>query len=304
MGTVVSQSLYGDGAEKIAKTIDSEIVRLENSNLSWRVKGSDINRINANSGNFVEVDSSTIDWIKSSIDVSKKCGGVFDITIGNLTQLWNIGSDDARVPAKEEIEEAILGIDYSNVIISDNKVKCGDNQKIDLGAVGKGIACDMVKNILYKENIEGATISVGGSILLYGKNPNANKWSLGIRNPRGNTNEYMAVLELDECFVSTSGDYERIFEKNGVAYHHILDPRTGFPSKSEFLSVTIICNSGFLSDALSTACFILGYEKSLDLLEKYDAQAVFIYKDFNVYITDGIKNNIRITEPNFRLVKG
>lgn len=304
MGTVISQSIYDDDAQKIAKEIDSEIKNLENINLSWRIKDSDINRINSNSGNFTKVDDRTIDWIKTSIDVSKNCNGVFDLTVGPLIQLWNIGSDDAKVPTSDELSSALKTIDYKNIIISGNEVKCGKGQNLDLGAIGKGVACDQIANILDNKNVKGATISVGGSILLYGKNPNAANWALGIRNPIGKADDYVAILKLDECFVSTSGDYERVFEKDGISYHHILDPRTGYPAKSELLSVTVICNSGLLSDALSTACFILGYENSISLLEKYDAQGVFIDKDLNVYVTKGIQNRISITEPNFKLVKG
>ncbi|NCC87107.1 MAG: FAD:protein FMN transferase [Clostridia bacterium] len=304
MGTVISQSIYGENAQEISKKITSEIENLENSNLSWRIDGSDINRVNSNAGNFVKVDSYTADWIKKCLDVSKNCGGVFDISIGNLTGLWNIGSDDARLPSKQEIESAIKTIDYTAISISGSKVKCAPNQKIDLGAIGKGAACDRVSEILDKAGSNSAIISVGGSILLYGQNPNADKWSVGIRNPRGEANEYMAILNLDECCVSTSGDYERVFEQDGVSYHHILDPRTGYPSKNDIISVTVVCDSGVLSDALSTACFILGYKDSIDLLKTYNAQAVFIDKDFKVYVTSDLQNNLTITNDTYKIVKG
>jgi len=304
MGTVISQSLYGDNALEMSKTITNEIKKLENSNLSWRIDCSDVNRINSNAGNFVKVDNCTLNWIEKSLDVSKNCGGVLDISIGNLTRLWNIGSEDARVPSKQEIESALESIDSTAISISGNNIKCAANQKIDLGAIGKGAACDRISEILDESNYKGAIISVGGSILLYGQNPNADKWSVGIRNPRGEANDYVAILKLDKCCVSTSGDYERVLEQDGVAYHHILDPRTGYPSKNEFVSVTVVCDSGVLSDALSTACFILGYNDSLPLLAKYNAQAVFIDKDFNVYATSGIRNSLNITNDSFKLVKG
>lgn len=304
MGTVISQSIYGENAQEISKTINSEIKNLEDSNLSWRIDGSDINRINSNAGNFVKIDDYTLNWIEKSLDVSKNCGGVFDISIGNLTGLWNIGSDDARLPSRQEIESAIKTIDYTAISISDNKIKCAPNQKIDLGAIGKGAACDRVSEILDNAGSKGAIVSVGGSILLYGQNPNADKWSVGIRNPRGEANEYMAILNLDECCVSTSGDYERVFEQDGISYHHILDPRTGYPSQNDIISVTVICDSGLLSDALSTACFILGYKDSLDLLAKYNAQAVFIDKDFKVYTTSGLQNSLTITNDSYKIVKG
>lgn len=304
MGTVISQSLYGSDSEAVASRINEEIQSMESSYLSWRFKGSDVYKINYGSNEFVEVDSLTYNWIKDSLQFSKDCNGVFDITVGKLTGLWNIGTDDARVPNQDEIDVALKTIDYSKVEIKNNIVKIAPEQSLDLGAIGKGAACDRIKHILDDMQYSGAVISVGGSILLYGQNPNSDKWSVGIRNPRGSVNEYIAVLKLGQTCVSTSGDYERVLEKDGVSYHHILDTRTGYPSDSGFISVTVVCKSGVISDALSTACFILGYEDSLELLKKYRAEAIFIDKNFNVYATDGIKDSLTLTDDNFKLVKG
>ncbi len=304
MGTVISQALYDNNSEKMSQKINKEIQNMENSYLSWRVEGSDIYNVNKSAGSYCSVDDLTYGWIKTALDVSENCGGVFDITIGNLTGLWNIGSEDARVPSKEEIDSALSTIDFNSVSLKDKQVMIAQGQKLDLGAIGKGAACDRINQILDEADYGGAVISVGGSILLHGKNPNADKWSVGIRHPRGEASEYVAILKVDECYVSTSGDYERVLEQDGKSYHHILDTRTGYPSDSGLVSVTVVCNSGVLSDALSTSCFILGYENSLELLKKYDAQAVFIDKDFNVYATDGIRDALTITNDNFKLVKG
>ncbi|MEG0978630.1 MAG: FAD:protein FMN transferase [Oscillospiraceae bacterium] len=305
MGTVISQALYDDDAEVMSKKISSEIKKMEESYLSWRIEGSDVYRINNNADQFVAVNDLTYNWIKTSLDVSKNCNGIFDITIGNLTSLWNIGTEHPRVPSQDEINNALKTIDYQRVELSDKKVKCATNQQLDLGGIGKGAACDRIEQILDKAKYGGAVISVGGSILLHGQNPNADKWSVGIRNPRSEAaSDYVAILKVDNGCVSTSGDYERVFKKDGVSYHHILDTRTGYPSDSGFISVTIVCDSGVLSDILSTACFILGYEDSLKLLDKYDAEAVFIDKDLNVYATSGIKDSLKITNDSYKLVKG
>lgn len=303
MGTVINQSIYDENAENISQKVTKEINNIENSYLTCKKQGSDVYKINQKSGNYVKVNPLTLKCIKTSIDVSNNCNGIYDVTIGKLSSLWNIGTDSARVPSQDEIDSAIQTINYNEIKLKNDSVKVKKGQALDLGGVGKGAACDSVDKLLTKEKVDSAIISVGGSILLHGKNPNDDgKWSVAIRNPRGNANEYCAVLKLDSCCVSTSGDYERVLVKDNKKYHHILDTKTGYPAKSDIISATVICHSGVLSDALSTVCFINGYEMSLGILKKYDAQAVFIDKDFNVYVTDGLKQSITITNDGFKIV--
>ncbi|MDO5448544.1 MAG: FAD:protein FMN transferase, partial [Clostridia bacterium] len=129
-------------------------------------------------------------------------------------------------------------------------------------------------------------------------------WNVGVRDPFGNDSDFMAVINCGPCFISTSGDYEKVLVENGKKYHHILNPKTGYPAESNVTGVTIVCTSGALSDALSTACFILGYsDESLALLDQYDANAIFITKDKKVYITDGIKDSVTITNDEFKVEK-
>lgn len=304
MGTVITQSLYGKSSKETSNQITKEINNLEDNYLSWRIKNSDVYNINNNTNKYVDIDSFTYNCIKASQSVSKKCNGVFDISIGKLTSLWNIGSENAKVPSQEEIDNALKTIGYSGVKLKDGKVSVNDGQMIDLGGVGKGAACDRIEKLLTKKNYKGAVISVGGSILLHGQNPNSDKWSVAIRNPRGNANEYCAILKLDNGCVSTSGDYERVLEKDGKKYHHILDTKTGYPAKSDIISATVVCDSGVISDALSTVCFIVGFENSKEILKEFNAQAVLIDKDFNIYVSDSLKSNINVTDNKFKLVEG
>ena len=151
----------------------------------------------------------------------------------------------------------------------------------------------MTKDILKSGNIKNAVVSVGGSVLVYGKSA-----TVGITDPY-DTSSYMAVLKLKDKFISTSGDYEKYFEQDGKRYHHIIDPSTGYPSEGDLTSVTVISDSGLESDALSTACFVLGYKKSLGLLNQYNAEAVFIFKDKTVAVTDGIKKSFEIKNSDY-----
>lgn len=313
MGTVISETVYADSeadATAVISDITSLINKLDTKYLSWRIKGSDVYNINTD-GN-AEVSDVTRDCIEMCLDVSKNCNGLFDITVGNLSNLWGIGTETARVPSEDEILSALQYIDYTNVSLSKNFVSIGDNQALDLGAVGKGLACDEVKSYLDtakksgETSLSGAVISVGGSVLLYGTNPSSDDglWSIGIRNPFGNSDDYAAVLKLENACVSTSGDYEKVLEADGKKYHHILNPKTGYPAESDITGVTVVSSSGALSDALSTACFILGYsEDALNLLKTYDAEAIFILKDKTVYATDGIASKLTLTNEDFKLAE-
>ena len=158
---------------------------------------------------------------------------------------------------------------------------------LDLGAVGKGISCDNLRDKLKSLNISGAVISVGGSIVTYGRKPDGSAWNVGIVNPH-DTSSYIGTLTLTgDWSVSTSGDYERYVEADGIRYHHIIDPETGYPADAGLSSVTVMSHYGALSDALSTACFVLGTEKAQDLLEQYDAYAVMVEHSGKVILSEG-----------------
>lgn len=305
MGTVISQSVYSQDeglANSAIRDIQKLLGSLEEEKLSWRIEGSDVNLINQN-GSYT-VSATTAKCIKDCIGISKNCGGLFDITVGDLTSLWGIGTETAKVPSSEEIKAAIMATDYSQVSIKGGTITIAPGQKLDLGAVGKGLACDEIKNYLATTDIPGAVISVGGSILLYGENASQDdgSWNIGVRDPFGEADDYAAVLNCGQGCVSTSGDYEKVLEKDGVKYHHILNPKTGYPAESNITGVTVVSKSGVISDGLSTACFILGYgDESLALLSKYDSEAIFITKDKKIHITDGLKGKVKLTSDKFSL---
>jgi len=292
MGTVISQQLTGPDTEATADKIIGKIKEIEKDSLSWRIKGSEIYNINLHAGKAVKISAETAGWLKKSLEVCKNSGGALDITVGKLTALWGIGTESARLPKQAEIDGLLGGVGYEKVKIAGNDVKIADGQSLDMGSVGKGIACDEAFKILEAKKTKSAVISVGGSILLYGEKKEVN---VGIRNPRGGENDYMGILSLKNCCVSTSGDYEKFIIVNGKKYHHILNPKTGYPSDSGLMSVTVVCQSGLLSDALSTACFVLGYEKSLPLLKEYNAEAVFITNSSSVYVTDGLAGKFKLS---------
>lgn len=190
----------------------------------------------------------------------------------------------------------------TNTNESVSSIYIGDKCTLDLGAVGKGIACDVVQDYLKKQKeVSGAVIAVGGSILLYGSKADGSDWNVAVQNPRGQDGEAMGVLSLSGTTnVSTSGDYEKYFMQDGKRYHHILDPSTGYPADSGLISVTIVSDSGLLSDGLSTACFVLGKEKGQKLLETYGAEGIFIDQNKKVTVTKGLKDKFTILNKEYK----
>ncbi len=295
MGTTISEVIYGDdekSLEENGQAIMNLLGDLERGQISWRLHSSEIYRMN-HSDDSVEVSHDVYEWIKESLAICEDTDGALNPGIGVLAHLWDIGGDHARVPSKAEIKEAKNQIDAKAINIEEtDKVSIDpDKVQVDLGAVGKGAAADAVMRYLKSaENISGALISVGGSLCVYGEKPDQSSWTVGIQDPRAEDGVMLGKVEVSGgTFVSTSGDYEKYIEQDGKRYHHILDSKTGYPSESGLISVTIVCESGIDSDALSTACFVLGMEKSLPILEKYDAEAVFVDEEHGVCKTDGVK---------------
>lgn len=278
MGSIVTIKLYGDDTFKKLDVVKGLIDNLDKE-ISRKIDTSAVSQLNKNG----EVKSATVsDILLKCRKVSEMSGGAFDLTVGPLSSLWDFDDDVQKVPSESEIKKALSSVDYEKIAVDGANVSIKKNQTLDLGAVGKGAACDMAKAYLEKSGVKGAVVSVGGSILAYGqRNKIGDKWRVAVRHPR-EENAYIGVINLSEGFVSTSGDYEKYFEKDGKRYHHILDANTGYPADSGLISVTVVCDSGTLSDALSTACFILGEEKSKALLDEYSAAAIFIDENLNV----------------------
>ncbi|PXV95948.1 thiamine biosynthesis lipoprotein [Lachnotalea glycerini] len=304
MGTVINQTIYADSDD--TQEVLNLIVDIEDNMLSWRIQSSEIAKINAMAGvGAVNVSDDVRADLLTAIDVGNHSDGALDITIGKISRLWDIEGDNPKVPRDEEIQALLKDVDFNKLIVSDEGVSLPANSSIDLGAIGKGIACDKIKQYFdQKGNVDGAVISVGGSILVYKSKPDSSNWKVGITDPRGEQQDVFAALSFhDACFVSTSGDYEKYFIQDGKRYHHILDPKTGYPSESGLISVTIVSDSGVLSDALSTACFILGYDKSLPLLEYYDAEAIFVDSDKNVMVSQKLKDSITILKDDYKIIE-
>lgn len=248
-----------------------------------------------NSHAAVYVPHDVYDIIEDAVRVCKKSGGAFDITMGAVSDLWGFNTGVAALPDEAELAKAVAAKGCGKLIVDDDKVTVPEGMLLDLGAVGKGAACNAARKALTGTGANGAVVSVGGSILLYGKSD----YTVGVRDPFGPISDYAAVLTLKDTCVSTSGSYERFIEIDGVRYHHILDASTGRPVENDLVSVTAVCRNGELSDALSTACFALGIRDGAALAKQFGAEVLFITKDKKIYYSDGLEGHIEVTGEGF-----
>lgn len=300
MGTVILQKLYTtDSGTMAAQEITGLLRELEEKELSRRLDTSEVWNLNAAAGKAEgsSLSASMEEILVGCLEMWQKSEGAFDVTLGPVVGLWDIdgwaaGEREGTFvpPVEEQLSEALGRCGSGRLDMSDGSLYLPEGMQLDLGAVGKGIALDHILAYLQEEDeITGAIISLGGSVLTYGRKPDGKCWNVGIANP-ADTAANVGILTLEgQWFVSTSGDYERYVELEGIRYHHIIDPVTGYPADSGVAGVTILAKDGFLSDALSTACFILGAEKGMALAESCGAEALFVGKDGSITMSEGMK---------------
>lgn len=296
MNTFVSAKVKGFAAKDAAGGISTLVRELDSKQLSRYTSGSEISRINSEAEAVLSDEMR--DYVTELLEVGKMSGGKFDIALGAVSDLWSF-NDSPRVPSTDELTEALSRSGSDKLSLSGNTLTRADGCIIDLGSAGKGIALDKVKSYLSDKKISSAVVSVGGSVLLYGKG----SFNVGVRDPWGDAGRSVMTVKLGAGCVSTSGSYERCFEQGGKRYHHILDPDTGLPVENGLVSVTVISDSGLLSDALSTACFVLGAEGGAKLAAKYGCEAIFITENKKVICTDGIKPNVTVHADGYTVVE-
>ncbi len=286
MGTAVEQSVYGKDSETATENGAQAAEKLE-SLLSWKLEDSDIYKINANAGkDWTEVSTATENILNEALEVCKESGGALDITILPLSNLWGFDNSPSEPPSDEMISKVLQKVDYSALRYdADNSAYSfkSSGYALDLSSVGNGAACDVIIAEYKALDVEHAMVSVGGSIGVYSTSDYS--WTIGIEN--SDSSKIIGKVKITSGYCSTSGTAKN-FEYDGKTYHHILDTKTGYPVETDLASVTVFCDNGTISDALATACFSLGYEDSQSLLEKYNANAVFVYNDDSVKITSGI----------------
>lgn len=305
MGTVIKITLYDSNDSTILDKAFDKVAEIE-SLVSINESGTELDKVNDFAGiSPVEVTSTTYEIVEKGLEYSKLSNGDFDITIGPLVKLWNIGLDGAKVPTQEEINSVLPLIDYNllelneedNTIFLKNK-----GMMIDLGSIAKGYAADEISRILTEDNVNSAIIDLGGNIYAHGIKPSGQAWNIGIQNPFNTRGDIIGVLKVKNKTVVTSGIYERYIEKDGIKYHHLLNPNTGYPFENNIAGVSIVTDKSTDADALSTTVFAKGLEEGLKFVESLsNVDAIFITKDNKVYITDGIRDSFTLENQDFTL---
>ncbi len=286
MDTYMRITVYGDDAEEMAEEAKDEIERIE---ALLSITGeSEIAVINAEGEG--DVSDETRGVLERAIEIGKLTEGAFDITIYPVVDAWGFFSGDYRVPDEEEIGELISHTGIENISISDDNSVTFAQQGmgIDLGGIGKGYAGQRVHDLLADYGVSSALMELGGNVCLLGAKPDGSLWRVGIMSPFDDS-ERIGVIEAEDVSIVTSGGYQRYFMEDGVVYHHIIDPSTGFPADNGLASVTVVCSDGLLADALSTALFVMGEDGACSFWKENGGfEMLLVTDDERIIVSSGV----------------
>ena len=303
LGTVIRLKAFG---KRGLAAMDEVILMLNDidDKMSAFKEYSDVAGVNRNAGiRPHQVSDETYTVLKKAVEYCKLTEGAFDPTIRPLVNIWNKGIRQELVPDDGLIKEKLPLVNFKDILFDDeNKTVMLKNkgQEIDLGSIAKGYAADRARDIFIRHKLKSALIDLGGNIYTLGGKPDDTAWNVGIQNPFKPRGEYLGILKVKNKSVVTSGNYEKYFTSDGRRYHHIIDPRTGYPSKSRIISATIISDNSLDGDGLSTGIYILGAEKSIELIETLDnIDAILVTEDRKVHLTSGIIKCFELTDDHF-----
>lgn len=295
LGTIISCKVIGENGDKGLEKAFERVREIE-SIMSAKLDNSELTKVNQMAAKQpITISEELYKVVETALYYAEISNGAFDPTIGRLVDLWGIGTEQAGIPDKEELEPYINRKNYKNVKLDKKESTIffeKEEIKLDLGGIAKGYAGDEMKRILIEEfQIKSGILSLGGNVVAIGKKTDGALWNVGIANPF-ETSEVFASLQIVDKAVVTSGNYERFFLKDQVRYHHILDPDTGYPAENGFVSTTIYGENSMDADALSTAAYIMGKEKAVELIETLQGyEGIFISSEGEMSKTSGIKED-------------
>ena len=292
MDTAMTLTAYGDHAGEALDAAKSEIERLD-ALFSISSESGDIYALNRD--HTVALHEDTRALLSRALEVSASTGGIFDCTIEPVMQAWGFTTQQYRVPDPAELSTLLAHVDYTQVQLDGSTAAIPDDVQVDLGGIAKGYTSDRMMQIFSENGVTSGIISLGGNVQALGCKPDGSKWRVAVQDPNDES-ENFAVVEIEDEAVITSGGYQRYFEDNGEVYHHIIDPRTGYPSDSGIISSTIVSHDGTLADGLSTSLFIMGVDDALDYWRAHSDEfdAILMDKDGKVYVTKGIADRCTI----------
>ena len=304
LGTVCTINLFDQGSTELYGQMFQKLKGIEQA-FSVNLSDSAVSQINQSAGIApVVVPQEVIYVLQEALRIAERTGGAFDPTIGPLVDLWDIGGDNSQVPSQEAIDHARSLVDYRLVELNLEQGTVylpKQGMALDLGGIAKGYAADELVAMVQEAGLKRGLFDLGGNIYAFGTKADGSTWRVGVKDPAQPGGSPALALAVQDRSVVTSGMYERFFEQEGIRYHHILNPATGYPVWNDIQSVTIVSKSSLLADALSTSVFVLGREKGLALLESEDAEGVIIGEDNLVYPTNGIADQLSVVVSRYQL---
>lgn len=287
--TIIQIRIYDSNATNILDGCIEKCQYYENL-FSRTVEGSDIYRINHADGAPVEVHPETIALLETALSYCELSDGAFDITLAPVSDLWDFQNNTGSFPNSDQLQKCLESVGYQAICINGNTVQIANpDTQIDLGAIAKGYIADQLKLYLKENGVNHALIDLGGNILTIGGKPDGRKYNIAIQKPFDEQGTPITTVKTTDDSVVTSGIYQRYVEIDRKVYHHILNPRTGYPYDNSLYSVTIISDSSTTADALSTTCFAMGLEDGLELINSLDhTEAIFITDNYELIYSDGL----------------
>lgn len=278
MNTVLTVTTYNAKLTKNDKTVISNILSELENKFSISVDDSIVNQLKKT--NILLYNDEEIFFVleksKYFYEISH---GNFDITIGKLMKAWGFYNEEYRLPSSYEIKKAISEVGFKNLIFSSNYIQLNKDIWLDFGGILKGYAVEKIVSYLKSRGYKAGIVNLGGNLKVFGEKPDGTKWKIGIKDPR-KIGEIYKVVELDPGeSIATSGDYERYFITNGVRYHHIINPKNGFPVANGVVGVSIITTNAMEADAYSTILFISGKDKGMNIAKKYNLKVIFLIEN-------------------------
>ena len=311
LGTIISVTVHDEDHDEAAiEAVFGRVAEIE-ARMSTSVEDYDTTElleVNRAAGvDAVVVSPDTFEVLEAAAHYSRITEGAFDVTIWPLVTLWGIGSGGDTVPSPERIETARALVDHTRLSLdpATREVQLATpGMGVDVGAIAKGYAADEAERILREAGVERALLDFGGNILVIGSRPDDTPWRIGVQRPDAERTQFIGIVYAADQTVVTSGPYERFFEQDGVRYHHILDPATGYPARSGIEQVTIIARRSMDADALSTSVFIMGLERGMALVESLGGvEAIFVTDTHEVHLSSGVGTSFTLTDERYRIVE-
>ena len=312
MDTVVTQSVWGPHAEAAMTEAARALADIE-AKLSLYSDTSEVTAINAAAGvQAVPVSPLTLDMLDAALTLSARSEGYFQITVAPLSRLWNIMGENPTVPAQAEIDTALALIDDTALTLdaqASTVQLAAAGQALDLGGIAKGYSCDVLRQLYLDAGVQHALTSIGGNIVAVGGNVDGSPFRIGFRDPKGGVSSYIASFLVSDGVVAVSGAYERYFEQDGVIYHHILDPHTGYPAQSDIVSVGVVWpaegageNPGASADHWSTTLFCWGRDKTLEWMKSSPAGVLLLDDAGTLYVSASLREGFRTETAGLEVV--